>query len=55
MHILGFVSMYNQTIDREVRFYDSHELMKSGWIPKMRRRNFQNRSEEKFGCNDGLP
>ena len=43
----------NQTIDREVRFYDSHELMSQA-NTKNEEEEFSESLEEKFGCNDGL-
>ena len=42
----------NQTIDREVRFYDSHELMNQT-NTKNEDDELSGSLEEKFGCNDG--
>ena len=42
----------NQTIDREVRFYDSHELVNQA-NTKNAEEEFSGSLEEKFGCNDG--
>ena len=43
----------NQTIDREVRFYASHELV-SQTNSKNEEGEFSESLEERFGCNDGL-
>ena len=52
-HAYSWVRKYvNQTIDREVRFYDSHELINQT-NTKNEDGELSESLEEKFGCNDG--